>query len=71
MDYKYFITTDTDDFTDDNGNFQASLMTQKVSSNTPLTDEEVWGKAYTSGDWKIYYGEGTEEKVGTYKVETI
>ncbi len=69
--YNYFITTDTDDFPADNGDFQVSLMTQKVSSTTPLTDEEVWEEACDAGDWKVYYGEGEEAKVGTYKVETI
>ena len=69
--YNYFITTDTDDFTDDNGDTQVSLMTQKVSSTTPLTDEDAYGVACDSGDWKVYYGEGDETKVGTYKVETI
>ena len=69
--YKYFVTTDTDEFTDDNGDEQTSLMTQKVFSTTPLTNEEVWKEACDCGDWKIYYGEGIEEKIGTYEVETI
>jgi hypothetical protein len=69
--YNYFVTTDTDDFTDDNGDFQVSLMTQKVSSTTPLTDEDAYDVACDSGDWKVYYGEGDEAKVGTYEVETI
>ena len=67
--YTYFVATDSDDFTDDDGNYQVSLMTQKVSSPTPLTDEEVWENACSVGNWKVYYGEGNEDKVGSYSVE--
>ena len=35
MTYTYFVATDSDDFTDDNGNYQASLMTQKVFLQPP------------------------------------
>ena len=71
MTYTYFVATDSDDFTDDNGNYQASLMTQKVSSPTPLTDEEAWENACAEGDWEVYFGEGNEDKVGSYSVELI
>jgi hypothetical protein len=68
MNYTYFVTTDTDDLVDDNGAYQASLMTQKVSSATPLTDEQAWEDACAEGNWKVYFGEGDEAKVGDYTV---
>ena len=68
MTYSYFVTADTDEFLTDDGEEQATLMTQKVVSSQPLTDEEAYENACASGDWKLYYGEGTFEKVGTYEV---
>ncbi len=68
MNYTYFVTTDTDHFMDDSGAEQASLMTQKVSSDTPLTEEQAVEHACSEGNWKVYFGEGDETKVGEYTV---
>lgn len=68
MTYSYFVTTDSTDFPTDTGEEQVTLMTQKVTSNTELTDEEVWENACASGDWNLYFGEGCESTVGSYQV---
>ena len=65
----YFVTTDSDDFTDDNGDYQVSLLTQKVSSPTTLTNEEVWENACAEGNWEIHFGQGEEKTLGEYQVE--
>ena len=65
----YFVTTDTDEFNDDNGDYQVSYMTQKISSPTPLSDKEVVEKSIIEGNWKIYFGEGEVNTLGQYQVE--
>ena len=68
MDYTYFVSTDIID-TDDCGEEQVTLLTQKVHSNTELTDDEVIELAEESGEWKHHFGEGELEKVGSYSIE--
>ena len=69
--FAYFVTTDSLDFPDDNGEEQCSLLTMKVRSETPLTEEQAIATAEEDGDWKIHFGEGDPSKVGFYSVEPV
>ena len=69
MTYSYFVSAQTDEFRDDDGDYQVSLMTQKIESETRLSDEDAHFKACDEGDWKIYFGEGETNDVDDYWVE--
>lgn len=69
MTFAYFVSTDSDAFPTDDGDYQVSLLTQKVRSSKQLTDYEAFCLAEAEGDWKIQFGEGDYSLLVGYQVE--
>jgi hypothetical protein len=69
MTFAYFVSTDSDAFPTDDGDYQVSLLTQKVFSSKQLTDDEAVELAEEEGDWEIQFGEGDYATLNEYQVE--
>ena len=56
---------------DDNGDEQVSIRQTWIDADTSYTYDQIIEEAEEDDDWKILFGEGSEDKVDDYVIECV